>query len=136
MSPPKLPQIYVSRHNIIDHCAKIYLFLCDPPISFYKARKLLYIVDGTIGPQESESLSSEPIGNKEGRQGIWQRTPIRINSPKLFHLNRLHVFSFSPRSNFTWQQPQGKLGIQLTVLSWQQLQQLSLKNQNSKTYRP
>ncbi len=47
-----------------------------------------------------------------------------------FHLNRVCVF-YSPqkRSKSTWQQPQGKLGKQLTVLSWQQLQQLSLKNQ-------
>ncbi len=40
------------------------------------------------------------------------------------------------RSYSTWQQPQGKLGKQLAVLSWQQLQQLSLKNQNSETDRP
>jgi hypothetical protein len=31
----------------------------------------------------------EPIENKEGRQIIWQQTPINIISPKFFHLKRI-----------------------------------------------
>ncbi len=33
--------------------------------------------------------NQEPIGNKEGRQVIWQRTPMKIISTIYFHLNRV-----------------------------------------------
>jgi hypothetical protein len=36
-----------------------------------------------------KNSANEPIGNKEGRQVIWQRTQINIISPLCFHLNRV-----------------------------------------------
>ncbi len=51
---------------------------------FNKIRKLLGWNNDRI-----KSSSNEPIGNKEGRQVIWQRTPINIISLAYFHQKRV-----------------------------------------------
>ncbi len=48
-----------------------------------------YIGAGTIDQWESVVQPMNQWGNKEGRQIIWQRTPINRISPICFHINRM-----------------------------------------------
>ncbi len=72
---------------ILEGRAQISSLLCGPQIGFYLARKSYWNVNN--GPVGSKNSFNEEIRNKEGRQVIWQRTPITIIYPICFPLNRM-----------------------------------------------
>jgi hypothetical protein len=56
-------------------------------IGFYKIKTKNYIGAWTLDQLESIVKPMNQWGNKEGRQEIWQRTPIHRISPICFHFN-------------------------------------------------
>jgi hypothetical protein len=56
----------VNRRNISKSCAKIFKFLCGPPISLYKYRKLYW--GWNKWAKGLKSSFNEPIRNMEDRQ--------------------------------------------------------------------
>jgi hypothetical protein len=62
---------------------------CSPWLCFTKIRIILKLEQWINRKQDFIQWTNRPIGNKEGRQIVWQRPPINIISPSMFHLNRV-----------------------------------------------
>jgi hypothetical protein len=86
MTSTRLQCISVDRQTIFEGRANSFTFLCGPLKDFDQVRYLH--LSWNTGPTGIKSSSNEPIGNKEGRKVIWQRTIIYIISPIRFHVNR------------------------------------------------